>query len=217
MNNLVTKDIRMTSIELAEITGKGHKNILRDIRYEIQELGEEISRLKFEPREYESRGKKYPLYILNKSGVMQLVLRYDPLARHKALTKLEELEKGQVQQLPQTYEEMIIMQAQSMQDFKTDVDHRFKLMDQKVDNQITLDHKLQRKIQKAVGKRVYELLGEGTDDYKRYSKKYFAAIYRDIKNRMGIPSYKDVKKMDYEAVLNYVKHWVAPADIKENT
>lgn len=115
-----------------------------------------------------------------------------------------------------TPEEMIIMQAKSIQEFKTDVDHRFKAMDQKVDNQITLDHKLQRKIQKAVGKRVYELLGKGTDDYKRYSKKYFAAIYRDIKNRMGIPSYKDVKRKDYEAVLNYIKYWVAPANIKES-
>ncbi|QUI24902.1 ORF6C domain-containing protein [Vallitalea pronyensis] len=121
-----------------------------------------------------------------------------------------------VKTLPQTYEEMIIMQAKSMQEFKTDVDYRFKVMDQKVDNQITLDHGLQRKIQKAVGKRVYELLGEGTDEYKRYSKKYFAAIYRDIKNRMGIPSYKDVKKKDYQAVTNYIKYWMPPSNIKES-
>lgn len=118
-------------------------------------------------------------------------------------------------QLPMTPEEMIIMQAQSIQEFKQDVDHRFNIMDQKVDNQITLDHGMQRKVQKAVGKRVIDLLGKDTEEYKRYSKKYFAALYRDIKDRMGIPSYKDVKKKDYEAVKNYIQYWMPPADIKE--
>ncbi|WP_113676110.1 ORF6C domain-containing protein [Vallitalea guaymasensis] len=115
-----------------------------------------------------------------------------------------------------SYEDMIIMQAKSMQEFKVDVDHRFKVMNQKVDNQITLDHGMQRKVQKAIGKRVIDLLGKDTEEYKRYSKKYFAALHRDIKNRMGIPSYKDIKKKDYEAVVNYIQYWMPPANIKES-
>ena len=35
-------EIKMTSRELAEITGKQHQHIMRDIRNEIESLGEQI-------------------------------------------------------------------------------------------------------------------------------------------------------------------------------
>ena len=38
MNQLTDKGIIMTSLEVAELTGKEHKNIMRDIRNEIEEL-----------------------------------------------------------------------------------------------------------------------------------------------------------------------------------
>lgn len=40
MNDLIKKDIQMTSLDLAEITGKQHSHIMRDIRSEMEALGE---------------------------------------------------------------------------------------------------------------------------------------------------------------------------------
>ena len=90
MNNL------MTSLDIAELTGKEHKNVMRDIRSEIQELGEEISQLIFEQSEYTNeRGKKYPCYKFGKEGAMQLALKYDAKTRYKVIKRIEMLEQQQ--------------------------------------------------------------------------------------------------------------------------
>ena len=50
----------MTSLEIAEVTGKQHKNIMRDIR-ELLEQG--VNQLNFEPVEYtDKKGDKHCLY-----------------------------------------------------------------------------------------------------------------------------------------------------------
>jgi len=36
-------DVRMTSVDLVELTGKQHKNIMRDIRGEIEKIEEVIN------------------------------------------------------------------------------------------------------------------------------------------------------------------------------
>lgn len=84
----------MTSLDIAELTGKEHKNVMRDIRNEIQELGEEISQLIFEQSEYTNeRGKKYPCYKIGKEGAMQLALKYDAKTRYKVIKRIEMLEQ----------------------------------------------------------------------------------------------------------------------------
>ena len=68
MNNLMTKEVKMTSRDISELTGKGHKNVMRDIRKEIKELGE-ISQLIFEPSNFtDSRGKQQPQFTFGKKG-----------------------------------------------------------------------------------------------------------------------------------------------------
>lgn len=51
----------MTSLEIAEFTGKQHKNVMRDIR-ELLEQG--VNQLNFEPVEYtdKKKGDKHCLY-----------------------------------------------------------------------------------------------------------------------------------------------------------
>ena len=59
---------KMTSMEIAEVTRKEHKNILRDIKDEIEKLekGGVESGLKFELREREGITGKIPYYELTK-------------------------------------------------------------------------------------------------------------------------------------------------------
>ena len=51
MNELMNVENRntLTSLEVAQIVGKEHKNILADIRDETSKLGEERGRLIFQP------------------------------------------------------------------------------------------------------------------------------------------------------------------------
>jgi len=67
----------MTSLEIAEITGKEHYNILADIRDEIKKLGEERAALIFQGGEYKDKNNQNrPMFIANIQGILQLGARY---------------------------------------------------------------------------------------------------------------------------------------------
>lgn len=91
----------MTSLEIAEVTGKQHKNVMRDIR-ELLEQG--VNQLNFEPVEYtDKKGEKRPCYRLTPKGCLILASGYDALLREKIINRLETLEKNNKPQLPGTY------------------------------------------------------------------------------------------------------------------
>ncbi|WP_406945723.1 BRO family protein [Halobacillus sp. SY10] len=73
----------------------------------------------------------------------------------------------------------------------------------KVDEQITLHHGEQRRLQKGVARRVYEF----TNDKKEDSR-LFREAYREIKDRFGVASYKDVKRKDLQSAIAYIENWI---------
>jgi len=95
MDYLTTRELQMTSIELSEITGKQHQHIMRDIRNEIDSLGEEFNASIFGLVDYtDAKGEKRPCYTFGREGAMQLALKYDAITRRKVIIKLEELENS---------------------------------------------------------------------------------------------------------------------------
>jgi len=89
MADIIKKET-MTSIEIAEVIGKEHKNVMRDIR---NILGQGVNGLNFEPVEYKDRkGEARPMYRLTKKGCMILASGYDALLREKIIDLWEELE-----------------------------------------------------------------------------------------------------------------------------
>lgn len=201
-------EIKMTSLDIANVTGKEHKNVMRDIRNEIEELGPATSRLIFEQSTYTNeRGREYPCYVMGKKGAMQLALKYDPQTRYKVIERIEQLEKEKSLMSPT---ELALLQAQNLHSIEQRVNkHEEKLIniEHKVDNQITLSYAEQRALQKAVAKRVYELF-DNPDD----RPKAFSGIYREIKDRFGVASYKDVKRKDLQLAINYVSNWIPRRD-----
>ena len=203
MNELMNIENRniLTSLEIAEVTGKEHKSILRDIRDEIHKLGEERGRLIFVPTEYtDNFNRKQPAFLLNYKGVLQLGARYSAETRFKLIEKIEELKK------PMTIEDMIILQANEMKSVK----HRIDVVENKVDNEIRIDHTEQRKLQKAVSIRVYQRL----DVIDADRNLMFPAIYRDLKDRFGVASYRDIKRKDLTEALAYVQNWIEKAELR---
>ena len=77
----------MTSLEIAEITGKRHDNVLADIRDEIKKLGNVKGLLIFQETYYinEQNKQSYPMYLLTSDGVLQLAARYDAIVRFKLI------------------------------------------------------------------------------------------------------------------------------------
>ena len=100
--------LKMTSREVAEITGKRHDNVMRDIRVEKEKLDLEgvDTHLIFEESSYiNSQGKEQPQYLLSKDGVMMLAMKYDTVTRYKITQKLNELESKKV---PQSYAQALL-------------------------------------------------------------------------------------------------------------
>lgn len=94
----------MTSLEVAEITGKEHKSVLRDIRDEIEKLTSQgiFTEHIFVPSEYQDRtGRTLPMYVLTREGFLQLAARYDAVVRFKLIEKVSQPAKvlSPVQQL----------------------------------------------------------------------------------------------------------------------
>lgn len=203
MNELINIEAKntLTSLEVAEITGKDHKNILADIRDKISKLGEERGRLIFQQSCYTNlQNKQQPMFLLNYKGVLQLGARYNAETRFKLIEKIEQLQK------PMTVEDMIIMQANEMKSVK----HRIDVVENKIDNEIRIDHTEQRKLQKAVSIRVYQRLDVINSD----KNLMFPAIYRDLKDRFGVASYRDIKRKDLTEALAYVQNWIERAELR---
>lgn len=99
----------MTSLEIAEVTGREHKNVLRDIR-NILEQG--VQQLNFEPMQKavptnNGGHKSIPYYLLTPKGCLILASGYDALLRERIINRLEQLEKSNKPQLPTTYLEAL--------------------------------------------------------------------------------------------------------------
>jgi anti-repressor protein len=104
----MNKEVKMTSREVAELTGKSHSHVLRDIKDEIQKLkdGKIETQTIFGLSEYEdSTGRKLPMYVLAKDGVLQLAARYDAVTRYKLI---EMANKQQTPKVPMNYKEALL-------------------------------------------------------------------------------------------------------------
>ena len=91
MNNLTMPTQTMSSLEIAELTGKEHKNILADIRKLLNEL--EIGSADFSAQYKDSSGKENLLFNLPKRECLILVSGYSVQLRAKIIDRWQELEQ----------------------------------------------------------------------------------------------------------------------------
>ena len=107
-----SNSLKMSSREIAEITGKLHKNVMRDIR-NMEPAWEKVNGLKFELVEYtDEKGEKRPEYQLDKREVLYVATKWNDEIRARIILRWEELENNlrnnqNVIALPQNYEEAL--------------------------------------------------------------------------------------------------------------
>lgn len=88
MNDLMLTTETMTSIQIAELIGKFHHHVIRDIRDEIEQLekGGVNGETKFGLSSYTTEQNKEMLcYTLTREGILQLAARYDAVTRAKLI------------------------------------------------------------------------------------------------------------------------------------
>ena len=104
-------ELKISSREIAELTGKEHRNVLRDCDV-LNENYEKMGLLKIEQGYYTHQNtgnQKYREYLLTKIQTLDLMTGYKVELRIKVNRRWEELEKQQPKhKLPQTYKEALI-------------------------------------------------------------------------------------------------------------
>lgn len=82
--------VTMSSREIADLTGKEHKNVKRDIEKMLIELGEDA--LSFERIYRDSMNRQQTEYLLDRELTENLLLGYSAALRRRVLRRLRELE-----------------------------------------------------------------------------------------------------------------------------
>jgi anti-repressor protein len=107
----------MTSLEIAEVTGKRHADVMRDIR---SILNQGVNKCNFALVDYcDIKGETRPMYQLTKKGSMILASGYNAVLREAIINRWEELEikeREEEQQnnkfvIPQTLSEALYLAA----------------------------------------------------------------------------------------------------------
>lgn len=99
---------RMTSLQIAEITARLHKNVMRAIR-NMEPAWEKINGRKFELVDYkDEKGETRPCYSLTKEECLYIATKFNDEARAKLIKRWKELEEQhQKPSLPQNYLEAL--------------------------------------------------------------------------------------------------------------
>lgn len=175
MNQLITTDVKMTSLDIAEVTGKEHKNVMRDVRHEIKELGEEEGLLIFELTErVDSHNRRQPVFSFGKEGAMQLALKYDAKTRRSVIKYVDQLENKPVSQLD-------ILQGAVNQ--LVQQENRLVAVEKKQDE-------------------IGEIITLNTQEWRRKANKIINSI---AKKRGGFEAYSDVRNESYELLEERAK------------
>ena len=92
------QDQRMTSLEIAELTGKQHKHLMRDIR-NMEPAWEKVNGSKFGLVDYrDSKGELRPCYSLSKTECLYIATKFNDEARARLIIRWEQLERERIQQ-----------------------------------------------------------------------------------------------------------------------
>lgn len=103
-------EVKISSIEIAELCEKQHKNVIVDIRKMLAEL--KLNSADFSAQYQTKDGRMQPCYFLPKRETMILVSGYRIDSRAKIIDRLDELEKQHQPSIPKNYPEALRMAAE---------------------------------------------------------------------------------------------------------
>lgn len=94
----------MSSVDIAELTGKEHKNVLADIRKMLVEIQSAEKSADYK----DSMGRVQPCLMLDKDESLCLVAGYSAVLRMRIIRRWQELEAQQGPKVPRTYAEALL-------------------------------------------------------------------------------------------------------------
>lgn len=201
------------SRDVATMISKEHKELMRSIRQysSILTSAELRSSDFFIPSYYEDAKKEQrPCFLLTKKGCDMVANKMTGekgvLFTAEYVTRFSEMEEeSKKPKVLSEKEQLIAAMRLTLETSEEIVEVRKEIAEVRniAENQVTLDYGEQRRMQKAVACKVYELESDPS-----LQRKLFKELYREIKDRFAVPSYKDVKRKDLQNAIRYVEAWL---------
>ncbi|WP_217597139.1 Rha family transcriptional regulator [Cohnella sp. GbtcB17] len=199
--------LAVDSRDIAEMTSVRHSDLLEKIDVYVMHLtnGEFRSLDFFIPGEYrDSKGEVRRKFDCTRKGCDMIANKMTGekgvLFTAAYVTKFEEMERAADPMHGASPElRAIFMVDRRTQELTGRIDH----VERKLDEQITIDHGEARRLQRAISKAVYD---HSENDENR--KRLFPELHREIKDRFGVASYRDVKRKEYPDAIRYVEAWM---------
>lgn len=206
----------ITSLEVAEMVGKQHKEVLRDIRRIAEQLAERknaLSELFIESTYEDSTGRELPCYLLTKKGCELFSTRMTgtkgtqfALAYIERFNEMETAIKEQSLKIPQSPQEALRLMFQYQENTSEKVE--------KVEERVT---DLEENIVLSAGdygyvtRRINQRVAEVGRSFGKLTNKQRGELHRDInsgvKKITGVSTRTQLRQKHFQTVLDYITDW----------
>lgn len=222
MNEIMNTTI--SSVEVAEMIGKRHDNLLADIREYIKEF----SLLNFKERDYfivstyKNRGKEYPCYDVTKKGCEFIAHKLTGIKGTEFTVKYIERFHDMEDTINGNY--AISKLSPELQAIFVH-DKKIQIVEQRVDkleNTMNIDYAQQKQLKNFANEVVVKALGGKEarayryrgDDGSKVSSQCFSRFWHDFNDYFNINAYANLPRVRFDEALEYVNRWQPPTNMQ---
>ncbi|MFW7187924.1 ORF6C domain-containing protein [Lysinibacillus sp. BNK-21] len=205
------------STEVAEMVGRDHNEVLKDLRRIIAQLGEgNLPQSYFIESTYtNSQNKQQPCFLLTKKGCELYGTRMTgEKGTHFAVKYIERFNEMEQQIEKQLSQDPITLALESVLNTRKQLQSiQMEVVEVKetVQNLIVtmrIDGNQEAQISKRGREVVIAALGgKESNAYKKISRQVFSAFWRDFKNHFEVPRYGEIPKTRFAESIKFISMW----------
>ncbi|WP_017797604.1 phage regulatory protein [Oceanobacillus kimchii] len=206
------KEVVTDSLTIAEVFNKRHDNVIKDIRN--LECSEDFSLLNFKESLYQNRGKDYPMYYISQDGFSFLVMGYTGKIaaqfKEKYITEFRRMEKKlNAPKVLSEKEQLIASMELSLQSSKeiTEVKNKVSSLEERFDNELTLNHGQATAVNHSVKRRVERLYNDGVMGPLETKRQMYSNIHSNLRRAFQAPTYREIKRQDFDEAVAWIEAW----------
>lgn len=213
-----------TSLKVAEIFEKEHKDVMKSIR-NLTAQNFAVKKMFVEDSYLNSRNQQQPMYYMNRDGFTLLAMGFTgskamefKLKYIDAFNKMEKQIKEETQfRLPTNLNEMSTMFYSVMKD----QDKKIEEQSEKVNflmNLSGLTSPRNKELTKARNKKIIQVCGGSeSNSYqdKSLRSKLYNELFKSYRHRFDVNQYVDTPMKRFDEAKEYINNWYPPFEIKD--
>lgn len=185
-------DIIMTAEQIG--SALGYSNPRQSIINLFNRNKSRLDKYSDETKLISTDGKEYVTRIFSEQGIYGLIF----LSNKQKAVEFQEWVYGVISSIRKNG---FYMQTTDVQ--VPELLQKVNELENKIESFITITSYEARILQKAINRRVYEVVKE-----QEQRSLGFQEIHREVRDRFGVPSYRDIAKNDFQNALGYIKAWI---------